>query len=173
MADPVSLVAAGIGIADVAFRLVKYLKDIKAAAKTIDEDIEGLINEVEGLQKVHGHLEKEYLKSVTNVEMGDDERSLWTSTGQTLKNGQKLTEKLEASVKSIYGDHRLATGRFDSLDKSRRKKSKDSMISGLRDQINTYQGALQMLLGFISMQVDLLIKKLPLTHMQAVCSSKP
>jgi hypothetical protein len=59
------------------------------------------------------------------------------------------------------------------LDKSRRKKSKDSMISGLRDQINTYQGALQMLLGFISMQVDLLIKKLPLTHMQAVCSSKP
>jgi len=152
MADPVSLVAAGVGIADVAFRLVKYLKDIKAAAKTIDEGIEGLINEVEGLQKVHGHLEKEYLKSVTNVEMGDDERSLWTSTGQTLKNGQKLTEKLEASVKSIYGDHRLATGRFDSLDKSRRKKSKDSMISGLRDQINTYQGALQMLLGFISMQ---------------------
>jgi hypothetical protein len=150
MADPVSLVAAGVGIADVAFRLVKYLKDIKAAAKTIDEGIEGLINEVEGLQKVHGHLEKEYLKSVTNVEMGDDERSLWTSTGQTLKNGQKLTEKLEASVKSIYGDHRLATGRFDSLDKSRRKKSKDSMISGLRDQINTYQGALQMLLGFIS-----------------------
>ena len=88
MADPVSLVAAGVGIADVAFRLVKYLKDIKAAAKTIDEGIEGLINEVEGLQKVHGHLEKEYLKSVTNVEMGDDERSLWTSTGQTLKNGQ-------------------------------------------------------------------------------------
>ncbi|KAL1798238.1 hypothetical protein ACET3X_002275 [Alternaria dauci] len=152
MADPVSLVAAGVGIADVAFRLVKYLKDVKAAAKTIDEDIEGLINEVEGLQKVHGHLEKEYLKSVTNAETGDDERSLWTSVGQTLKNGQKLTEKLEASVKSIYGDHRLMTGRLDSWDKSRRKKSKDGMISGLRDQINTYQGALQMLIGFISMQ---------------------
>ncbi|RMZ68170.1 tetratricopeptide repeat domain-containing [Pyrenophora seminiperda CCB06] len=152
MADPVSLVAAGVGIADVAFRVIVYLKDVKAAAKTIDEDIEGLINEVEGLQKVHGHLEKEYLKSVTNVAMGDDERSLWTSTGQTLKNGQKLTEKLEASVKSIYGKNKLVTGKMDGWEKSLRKRNKDGMISGLRDQINTYQGALQMLLGFISMQ---------------------
>jgi hypothetical protein len=54
-------------------------------------------------------------------------------------------------VKSIYGDHKLITGKLDGWDKSRRKKSKDGMISGLRDQINTYQGALQMLLGFISM----------------------
>ncbi|KAI1510557.1 Tetratricopeptide repeat domain-containing protein [Pyrenophora tritici-repentis] len=152
MADVVSLVAAGVGIAEVAFRIIIYLKEIKATAKTIGEDIEGLINEIEGLQKVHGHLEKEYLKSVTNVNMGDDERSLWTSTGQTLKNGQKLTKKLEESVQSIYGDHKLVTGRLDCWDKSRRKKSKDSMISGLRDQIKTYQGALQMLLGFISMQ---------------------
>ncbi|KAJ6202096.1 tetratricopeptide repeat domain-containing protein, partial [Bipolaris maydis] len=152
MADPISLVAAGVGIGDVAFRLIDYLKDIKAAAKTMDEDIEGLINEVEGLQKVHGHLEKEYLKSMTNVDMGDEERSLWTSTGQTLKNGQKLTKKLEESVQSIYGDHKLVTGRLDGWDKARKKRSKDSMISGLRDQINTYQGALQMLLGFISMQ---------------------
>jgi len=151
MADPVSLVAAGVGIADVAFRLIVYLKDVKAAAKYIDEDIEGLINEVEGLQKVHGHLEKEYLKRVTNVTMNEEEKSLWASTGQTLKNGQKLTEKLEASVKCIYGGSKQVTGKLDGWDKSRRKRSKDNMISGLRDQINTYQGALQMLLGFISM----------------------
>ncbi|KAG9194307.1 hypothetical protein G6011_04342 [Alternaria panax] len=150
MADSVSLVAAGVGIADVAFRLIVYLKDVKAAAKIIDEDIKGLIDEVEGLQKVHGHLEKEYLKSVTNTEMGNDEKTLWTSTGQTLKNGQKLTKKLEVFVKSIYGDHKLVTRKLDGWDKARRRKSKDGMISGLRDQINTYQGALRMLLGFIS-----------------------
>ena len=98
MADVVSLVAAGVGIGEVAFRLIAYLKDIKAAAKTVDEDIEGLINEVEGLQKVHGHLEKEYLKSMTNVDMGDDERSLWASTGQALKNGQKYNLRSKAET---------------------------------------------------------------------------
>jgi hypothetical protein len=151
MADPVSLVAAGVGIADIVVRLVRYLKNVKAIAKTIDDDIEGLINEIEGLQRVHGHLEKEYLKSVTNAKMGDEERRLWTSTGQTLKNGQKLTERLEISVRSIYGEDTQVAGKMDAWNKARRKKNKESMISGLRDQINTYHGALQMLLGFISM----------------------
>ena len=151
MADPVSFLAAGVGITELAFRLVNYLKAVKAAAETIDDDIEGLINEVEGLMVVHRQLEQEFLKNVNNGALGEEEKMLWFNTGQTLKNGQKLTQKLEVSVRHIYGEKRTVTGKRDGLIKQHRKRTKDGIISGFRDQIGTYHGALQIWLSCISM----------------------
>ena len=151
MADPVSFIAAGVGIADVSYRLIKYLKDVKAAAETIDDDIEGLINEVQGLMQVHGHLEQEFLKNINNDGLGREEKMLWFNTGQTLKNGQDLTRKLEVSIRHIYGENRSVTGIRDGLIKQHRKRAKDGIISGFRDQISTYHGALQIWLNCISL----------------------
>ncbi|KAF1944968.1 tetratricopeptide repeat domain-containing protein [Clathrospora elynae] len=151
MADPVSLIAAGVGIADVAFRLIIYLKDVKVATETIDDEISGLINEVEDLMVVHGQLEQDYLKYVNDEALGEEEKMLWFNTGKTLKNGQKLCQKLEGSVKKIYGDNRAVTGKRDGLIKQHRKRVKDPIISGLRDQIGTYHGALQIWLSCITM----------------------
>jgi len=150
MADPVSFLAAGVGIADVAFRVIKYLKDVKSAAETIDDDIGGLINEVESLKSVHGHLEQEFFKNVNDA-LGKEEKMLWFNTGQTLKNGQQLVQKLEDSVRQIYGENRTVTGKWDGLSKQHRKRTKDGIISGFRDQIGTYHGALQIWLNCISM----------------------
>jgi hypothetical protein len=60
MADPVSFVAAGVGIADVGFRIVQHLKAVKASADALEEDIEALIAEIESLATVHGHLSQEF-----------------------------------------------------------------------------------------------------------------
>ena len=54
MADPFSILASGVGIADVAVRVIGYLKDVKAAAETVEDDIDSLISEVEALRVVHG-----------------------------------------------------------------------------------------------------------------------
>lgn len=151
MADPFSLLAAGVGIADVALRVISYLKDVKAAAETIEDDIEGLIDEVEALMAIHDQLEQNYLKNVTHGVLEEKQKILWIQTGQTLKNGQKLIRKLDVSVREIYGENRMVTGKRDGLLKQHRKRSKNGIISGLRDQINTYQGALNMWLTCISM----------------------
>lgn len=151
MADPVSFLAAGVGIADVALRVISYLKDVKAAAETIEDDIEGLIDEVKALMVVHEHLEQQYLKNVNNDALEEKEKMLWIKTRRTLENGQKLTRKLEISVREIYGENRTVTGKWDGLRKQHRKRAKNGIISGLRDQINTYQGALSMWLTCISM----------------------
>ncbi|ERF69939.1 hypothetical protein EPUS_05483 [Endocarpon pusillum Z07020] len=152
MADPVSFLVGGVSIAEVSFRVINYLKAVKMAAETIDDDIEGLINEVEGLMVVHGQLEQEFLRNVNNDALGEEEKMLWFNTGQTLKNGQKLTQKLEVSVRHIYGEKRMVSGKRDALIKQHRKRTKDGIISGLRDQIGTCHGGLQMWLSCISMR---------------------
>ena len=151
MADPVSFLAAGVGIADVALRVITYLKDVKAAADTIEDDIEGLIDEVKALMAVYKHLELEYLKNVDNDALEEKEKLLWIETGHTLRNGQKLVRKLDDSVREIYGENRAVTGKRDGLLKQHRKRAKNGIISELRVQINTYQGALNMWLACISM----------------------
>jgi hypothetical protein len=153
MADPVSFLAAGVGIADVALRIITYLIDVKKAADTVEDDIGDLIREVESLMVLHGQLEKELLKNVRNDALGEKEKMLWFNTGQTLKNGQKLTQKLEVAVRHIYGDSRTVTGKRDGLIKQHRKRGKDGIISGFRNQISTYHGALQIWLNCISMWV--------------------
>ena len=151
MADPVSFLAAGIGIADVALRVISYLKDVNAAADTIDDDIEGLINEVEALMAVYEHLEQDYRKNINNDSLDAEEKILWVKTGRTLENGQKLTQKLDISVREIYGKNRNVTGKRDGLLKQHRKRAKNGIICELRGQINTYHGALTFWLNYISM----------------------
>jgi NurA-like 5'-3' nuclease len=151
MADPVSFLAAGVGIADVAFRVVKYLKDVNEARKTIDTEISALISEVENLIALHSELEKKFLESVKRVGLADDERMLWSRAEKTLENGRDLVRRLEDSVKEIYGDSRTVTGKWDGLKKQDRKRSKNGTLSELRSQIGTYHGVLQMWLLCISM----------------------
>jgi hypothetical protein len=47
-----SFLAARVGIADVALRATNYLMDVETAAGTIDDDIEGLTDEIERLMTV-------------------------------------------------------------------------------------------------------------------------
>lgn len=142
MADPFSFVAGTVGIADVTFRIIKYLRDVKAAIETIDADINRLINEILSLKQVHRHLNKHYQKQTTSSSLSIEETILWEQTKQTLKNGQTLVTKLEISVRQVYGNIQTVTRRRDALTKQNRKRDIDSMISGFRNQINTYHSAL-------------------------------
>jgi uncharacterized protein YoxC len=151
MADPVSIFAAGVGIADVSIRLISYLKDVKAAADAVEDEIEGLIHEVQALMAVHNQLEHEFSRHANNDGTSQEEKVLWLNTGQTLKNGQKLVEKLDHSVRQIYGESRTVTGKRDGLIKQHRKRNQEGVISGFRNQISTHHGALKLWLEFISM----------------------
>jgi len=151
MADPISIFAAGVGIADVSFRLIKYLKDVKAAAESIEEEIGGLISEVEALMAIHGQLEREYTRHAKNDATSQEEKVLWFNTEKTLKNGQRLVQKLDQSVRQIYGDHRLVAGKRDGLIKQHRKRNQERTIIGFRNQISTCHGALKIWLECISM----------------------
>lgn len=153
MADPISIFAAGVGIADVSIRLIKYLKDVKAAAESIEEDIGGLINEVEALMTVHGQLEHEYVRHTNDEGSSQEEKILWFNTGKTLKNGQTLVEKLDQSIRQIYGNDPRVAGKRDGLIKQHRKRNQEGVVFGFRNQISTCHGALKIWLECIAMSV--------------------
>jgi hypothetical protein len=153
--DPVSFLAAEIGIADVAFRVLKYLKDVKKATNTTDADISAFIDEVSNLTTLYGELEKKFLDSVRRKVLADDEKMLWSRAGRTLETGQDLVRRLEDSVKDIYGDSRTIAGKWNGSRVQARKRSKNSALSELRGQIGIYHGVLQMWLLCISMYVIL------------------
>lgn len=142
-------VASGVSIADVAIRLVTYLKDVKHAAGVIEDDIELLISEIETLQAVHTRLEQEFEGHVRNEGLSPKKKILWSHVGKTLKDGQALTRRLDACVRDVYRKDPKAKGKRDGLIKQHRKRSRDSSLSELRDQIHTYHGALQIWLNII------------------------
>lgn len=163
MIDPVSILAAGFSIVDVTLRVINYLKDIKAATDTIDDDIEGLIDEVTALMTVHEQLEQVYLKNINDDALEEKEKILWVKLAQTLKGGRNLTQKLDVAIRKFYGENLIVTGRRDALFKQYRKRSRNGIISGLRSQINTYHGALNIWLANISM-CAMLLKTLATFH---------
>ncbi|KAF2006584.1 tetratricopeptide repeat domain-containing protein [Amniculicola lignicola CBS 123094] len=151
MADPVSVVAAGIGIADIAVRLITYLKDVKSAAEAIDDDIGDLVNEFEQFAVLHGELEREYLGNVNTITLGMEEKMMWFNVGKTLKVGQQLTQELEKHVRRIYGQSRTVIGRRDGLAKQHRQRTEQPIIAKYRTQIAGIHRALQIFLGCIQM----------------------
>ena len=145
------LFAAGVGIADVAVRVIKYLKDVKAAMKTIEDEIGGLISEVEELMMIHQQIERDYLANYWQAAPGSEENTLWHSVGHTLHKGRQLTEKLEVTVTKIYGEDPSITGKRDAFIKQHRYRSKNLIISGIRDQMATYHSVLHMNISRINM----------------------
>lgn len=154
MAEPISLIASGVGIADVAVRLIAYLKDVKAAAETVEDDIDRLISEIGSLAVLHGQVEAEFHKQRQNNQSSPQEDVLWFHTSKTLKEGQILTQKLEECVREIYGDDPKVQGKRDGLVKQHRKRSRDTRLVDFRSQIHTYHNALQIWLSMISRRVD-------------------
>lgn len=154
MAEPISLVASGFGLADVATRLIVYLKDVKAAAETVQDDIDSLISEIETLKTVHENVEQELKRHAPSGLTGQDKDSLWFHTGKTLKGGQILIEKLERCVKEIYGEDPKVSGKRDGLSKQHRKRTRHSRLADLRDQVNSYNSALGLWMSIISLLVE-------------------
>ena len=151
MADVFSVIASGVGIADVALRLIKYLRDVKKAAENIEDDIDLLITEVEALEAVHGELQRLLEKNVEDKNISPKETTLWFQTAKTLKAGQILSQKLEVCVREIYDDDPKVKGKRDALVKQHRKRSRDATLSDFRDQVHSYQGALQLWMSIISL----------------------
>ncbi|KAL1607692.1 hypothetical protein SLS60_002627 [Paraconiothyrium brasiliense] len=149
MADPFSFVAGGIGVADVVVRVIRYLKEVRAAYKSVEQDIARLIDQVERLMRVHQQLEC-FLDDHGNTVPGSEEHTLWSHVGHTLQEGRQLAHKLEVVVKEIYGDSPNVTGKRDGIIKQHRLRGSNPTIRGIRDQIDTHNQFVEMYLSVIN-----------------------
>ncbi|KAF2480901.1 tetratricopeptide repeat domain-containing protein [Neohortaea acidophila] len=148
--DVFSAVVTAASLADITIRLIKYLRDVKQAAEDVDEEIDSLIREVESLQVVHTQIQEEYERHVQDAALDSKENILWFHTGKTLQETRQLAVKLEICVREIYGENPHTKGPIDGLRKANRKRSRDSRLVDIRNQIHTNQNCLQLWFSIIS-----------------------
>ena len=133
--DPVSIVAATVGLNDVAFRLGRFLKRTVEGAQEVDQDLVHLLSQVENLSSINNGItsitcafdfaqtfRRSFRDTGTLAKPWED---LWRDTLRISKETTRLLLKLETVLKEIQGveavDGRLA-------DKSAQKKPGESSV---------------------------------------------
>jgi hypothetical protein len=167
MADPLSVIASTVSIADVCVRLAGYLRDVQKGSKGIKDEIEALLHEVEGFSAINTLVQSSFEElapsspesspgSSPSRERPASRQShshiLWGRVKLILGDSCKATKRLESLVQDIYGKTGpCVQGKFDALKKSHRKTSKNEELRECRDQLTKYQIQLQLLLEFINL----------------------
>ena len=145
--------SAAIGLARDVIELIQYLRKVKAAMDTIEDDIDGLIKELQSLNTLYGQLERKYKQQ---PEPGTEntptvQQGLWSELGETLKEGRATFDKFDKELRGVYGNDPKNKGKIDALVKQHKLRSRLPKINAFRDQIHTYNSVLQMYLMKISL----------------------
>src|SRR5947207_2364539 len=138
MAEPFSTLCGALGAAHVCWRIAKYLKDVRSAAATVQNEIYALIREVEALGNVNESIERVFHTDILRSSNLSPLKSthletLWKRTGQSLADCRTAIENLEGLVKDIYGETGpKVVGKIDGLSKQSRNREKKAQLSQLR-----------------------------------------
>ncbi|KAM5459934.1 hypothetical protein McanCB49686_000970 [Microsporum canis] len=155
--DPLSIAAGAVGITDVCWRIVKYLKDIPAAVAGVQKEIDNLITEVESLQtivrSVDEAFEGSFVKSSSESPLrAANLENLWRDCKKSLEGCQNIATELERIIKEIYGKTGVkVTSKLDGLGKENRRRDKATGLQRVRDRLSTEKENLQILLTGISL----------------------
>ncbi|EFE31879.1 uncharacterized protein ARB_01132 [Trichophyton benhamiae CBS 112371] len=155
--DPLSIAAGTIGIADVCWRVIKYLKDLPAAVAGVQKEIDSLIAEVESLRTVIRSVEEAFEGSFAKSSSESPLRaanlqSLWKDFKRSLEGCQNLATDLEHLVQEIYGKNGAkVTSKLDGLSKENRRRDKAAGLQRVREKLSTEKDNLQILLTGISL----------------------
>lgn len=159
MADPFSIIASTIGIADVCVRLVNLLVSVKQGSKTIDDDLDKLIKEINSTsstsETIHESFKRDIAAHSEPPDSGEEAiASLWHATGTTLESCRTTLEDLNTLLTDVIGDGGPKTSSMlDNLRKYFRKQSREDELLQLRQRLNKAHDVLQILLTAISMCV--------------------
>ena len=156
MADPLSIVAGTVGLADVCARTIKFLKDAQKGLREIDRDIESLREEISSLQTANHVVASTYEKITTSWQQDTDlQQNLsahWRATNDTLSGCQNIVEQLETLLKSIVGTENH--GKLGKFRKWLKYESKEQDFDELRTKLQTRQNALQIIIEATNLSVS-------------------
>ncbi|MCJ1283494.1 hypothetical protein MMC26_002824 [Xylographa opegraphella] len=156
--DPFSLLTGAVGLVAICTQLVLSLRDIHAAAATVDQEVEALSGDVENVKSVVEIIYAALKKRADREPNGPQETTAksWHNATKTLAGvirgcEDKLT-KLSLLVRDIKGGERSGLlGKFDDFRKQLRKLSKDEDYRRLRAELTNSLVTLQLMLNTIQL----------------------
>ena len=158
MSDPFSIVIGTIGLIDVCWRFAAYLRNAYAGTAQTEDEIAGLLREIESLTSVNETIKASYedFQGTFSQEaaLSNQAANLWHNISSNLKDCRTIVEELELLVRAIIGKERPDKGpivarRFDGFRKQLRKQSKEGDFDKLRSRLDTYQSTLQLMLDLV------------------------
>ena len=154
MADPFSIVAGAISIVDVCQRLVTFLVRVKQGCDTIDDELDGLIADVNSLNAVSKLVRESFERDISggyDAPSKDEEATanLWRATANALQDCQTTISELDVWVQKVVGDGGSSTS--DKLRKYFRKIFKEDQLLQLWQRLNKGHHLLQIMLTAINM----------------------
>lgn len=160
MADPVSIIAGTVGLLDVCWKVVSYLKCVKEGAGKIEEDIDALQKEVRALIDVNESIKKfkermEEADPSSSINHSPEVENLWQSVDSNTKDCKAEVLRLAEKVKGIMGKSETAkpTSKIDGIRKTLKWDSKDPDLVKIHHSLSKYQAILQALLTLLNMSV--------------------
>ena len=156
MADPFSIIAGTVGLADVCIRFALFLRQAKDGFHKVDEDLEDLTKEVTALRSVSELIKRSFevhLAGITDVNDQLVVSNHWQATQATLASCQDIIDRLKDLITKVLGSGRSKHVKTEALRKYLRQQSKEEDFLKLRQKLNAHQIALQTSLAAVNMLV--------------------
>ena len=157
MADPFSVIAGTAGLADVCIRLTRFLKHAKDGFRAVDEELDGLAEEIESLRSTNEFIKRSYTEgSITKINSDHQQilNTQWQTTQTTLASCQHITEQIEGLLNDVANAGSGKHIRLDQIRKWLKQQSSEETLSSLRGRLQAHQIALQLSLSAVSMSVS-------------------
>ncbi|KAL4943875.1 hypothetical protein BDV06DRAFT_220835 [Aspergillus oleicola] len=155
--DPFSVLAGAVGVADVGFRLIKYLAEVKSASSKIQGEVDALETEIKSLLGVNQSVEEFYRARQDETNAGalsvnsGDLAKLWKPLASLLQQTKPIIQALnDLLVKIIGKPGSIIPGKLDGLRKTIRKLNKDGEYMQIRQRLLTNQSSIQMSLSALN-----------------------
>ena len=157
MADPFSIIAGVISVADVSFRLTVFIKQLKDGADTIDKDLDDILREIDALHSIN-----ESIKCVFERDFdGDDEESdtakeasmnVWKEIAVVLEDCRMTLVDFDSLLAKIFGklDSR-APAALTAIRRTLRKMLKEEQLAHIRQKLSTHHRLLELMLTAVNM----------------------
>jgi uncharacterized protein YoxC len=147
MADPLSITASVVALLGISVRVTVLLKQFRDEVSVVDATLTGLLNDVDGFQRVLGSMKETFEQDVikSNLQTTGHAGSHWKNLARSLKDGENTLQQLASLLDGLN----KKTSVLDGPRKQLRFKSAIEQIATYREQIQSYRAALQLSLSTI------------------------
>jgi hypothetical protein len=155
--DPISILAGTVGLLDVSFRVIGYLRNIEKSAGKVEEETTALSQEIDNIITIVESVDRLW-RSNQDAPPGspyqekDEAENLWKIVRSLLEECREAALKLEVLLNAVVGKNGAkVTGKFDGIRKYLRRESKEKDYAEVRRRLSSCQAGIRMMLSALGM----------------------
>ncbi|OCL14343.1 hypothetical protein AOQ84DRAFT_435739 [Glonium stellatum] len=154
--DPLSIASSAAGIAGLCIRVYGILYTFVDDARSIDDSISGLCEEILGLSRVLKALSQAWNQNplLVAAQANTDGGSLWTSVQASLDDCENTLGKLEKKLDEVQKSSFLGRGFLRKPTMSIKLNVRMRDISAFKQQMHSYSTAMQSALQMINVNTS-------------------